>query len=74
MNRKMTFFIFVIVAAMVAAALPAGAQRNYDRGTVYSAPDEDRGPSFSSPTVRELRNGDVPSHYPPYYHPQGDGQ
>jgi hypothetical protein len=73
MNFKMSFFIFVLIAAIAATALPAAAQRNDARGSVSNLPDRDRGPSFSSPPEVILDNGDVASHYPPYYHPEGDG-
>jgi hypothetical protein len=36
-------------------------------------PNQERGPSFSSPQETMHENGDRVSHYPPYYHPEASG-
>jgi hypothetical protein len=69
--------IFLVIALLVTVVSTAQAWTMYDRDNSpsgFNIPDQDRGPSFSSPREEILGNGDVASHYPPYYHPQGDGQ
>ena len=68
--------IILLFALLVGVVSTSQAWTMYDRDSApsrFNIPDEDRGPSFSSPQEEILGNGDVASHYPPYYHPEGDG-
>jgi hypothetical protein len=70
MKFRIALIVFAILVAL--ASVPIAAMSD-DSAKSLNIPDRDRGPSFSAPQERILSNGDVPSHYPPYFHPEGDG-
>ena len=74
MNYKITFFVLAVLAVFAFASVPRAATIRDDAGTTFqNLPLKDTGPSFSSPQETVEPNGDLSSHYPPYYRSEGDG-
>lgn len=63
-------FRHMLLAGMIVVAM-AGSSGDPKMGTF---PNQERGPSFSSPQETMHENGDRVSHYPPYYHPEASGR
>jgi hypothetical protein len=80
---KIKHLIFTVLLAAASAVTSQPADNPYNRNQpaetvrpeplVGSVPNQDRGPSFSSPEAPMAPNGDRIGHYPPYYHPEQTG-
>lgn len=71
----------IILAASAGSTAPADNTGNQSNAAaterpaplVRNLPNQDKGPSFSSPQETMHENGDRVSHYPPYYRPESSG-
>ncbi len=78
---KIRHLIFTILLAGAAAVSTQQAdntdrpdkktESNKPASLMGSIPNQERGPSYSSPQEKMHENGDRVSHYPPYYRPDG---
>jgi len=82
MNMLRLLLVVMFLAAAVVPQSTSGTvdnQERYQQGTVQRplvghVDNQERGPSFSSPTITMHENGDRVSPYPPYYRPDGGGR
>ncbi len=73
MNWKKISICFIFAALVLAQDTMQDA-RKAQPPMIGSVPNQERGPSFSSPQEKMAPNGDRVSPYPPYYHPEHSGR
>jgi hypothetical protein len=65
--------VSIFLAALILAQGAVVQAPVPERPLIGKVPNQQRGPSFSSPQESMAPNGDRVSHYPPYYHPENSG-
>lgn len=81
MKAKRLILAVLFGVALAASSQPADDQQDKAKpvqtekrvSPVGTVPNQQRGPSFSSPMETMHPNGDRDSHYPPYYRPEPSG-
>jgi len=70
-KRMIISMVFtVLVLAQYEGDILKSDDPRYRPPLIGSVPNQERGPSFSSPRVEMAPNGDRVSPYPPGYHPE----